>query len=419
MMNANEHESEHEDTHEATSANAASPAARAVDTNVPVASPKPEKRSPLRGILVSLVFGGICGALAVMGYEFGKPHAAFGSAFAALDGLGWSDLLLLPLHFFLVILLHELGHLAGGMARGMRFILLIVGPFRLRRTVSGLKFDWFLRGDTFGGLAATMPVDGRSTPRDFLALALGGPLTSLALAGLALSATYFSDGRLAGHLTILGAMSAMIFVVTAIPMRAGGLLSDGMQALELWRGGTAVEQRNAMVASFAESLSGVRPRDRNAALLERGLALTGKEPLRDVSLWWMAYQVALDRRELDAAGMWIDRVAEGYDAYPSGFRQALACDIAYFAARYRHDLAAATAWYDRAKGGMVEAASRGLTEAAIAWLRGDLGPALAALNRGEGKLGELGDAGAIPLLQDELRGLRAEVEAARAKPLAA
>jgi hypothetical protein len=414
MMNANEHESEHQrehqDTHKVTSANTAP----AVETNAPVVSPKPENRSPLRGILVSLGFGGLCGALAVMGYEFGKQQAGPGSMFGAFDALSWADLLLLPLHFFLVILLHELGHLAGGMARGMRFILLIVGPFRLRRTVSGLKFDWFARADTFGGLAAALPVGGHGTPRDFLALVLGGPLTSLTLAAIALITAYFSDGRLAGHLAVFGAMSAMIFVVTAIPMRAGGFLSDGMQALELWRGGTAVEQRNAMVGSYAESLSGVRPRDRNAALLERGLALTGNEPLRDVSLWWMAYQAALDRRELDVAGMWIDRVAEGYEAYPSGFRQALACDIAYFAARYRRDLATATAWYDRAKGGMVEATSRGLTEAAIAWLRGDAAAALAALDRGERKLSEIGDAGAIPLLQDELNALRGDVEAMQA-----
>ena len=393
--------------------NIPTPATMTNNTIVSPKSPKSPKKFSLRTVLTFLGFALGGAAIGAFGAQVGKQtelaHALFGdvSAFGALD------LFMLPLHFFVVILLHELGHLAGGMARGMRFLLLIVGPLRLRRTVSGLKLDWFLRGDTFGGLAAAMPPANRSTPRAFMSLVVGGPLASLTLAAIAFSLAIALDGRWAVHAAILGAMSALIFVVTAIPMRAGGFMSDGMQALELLRGGSAVEQRMTLIAAYAESLAGVRPRERNPALLERGLALAGKEPLRDVSLWWMAYQVALDRRELELAGQWLDRVAEGFDGYPAGFRQALACDVAFFAARYRHDLPAATAWYARAKGGMVEASARALTEAAIALLRGDTADALAAVDRGEGKLRDISDAGAIPFLRDELHALRAEAEAVR------
>jgi Zn-dependent protease len=378
------------------------------------ASGQPKKKSKTaRENLRSMLIGGaIGGGFAFLGFWLAESGEAASMPFArTISALGWVDLLLLPLHFFMVILLHELGHLAGGMSRGMRFLMLIVGPLRLRRTVSGLKFDWFLRGDTFGGLAAAMPVKGPSKPRDFMYMVLGGPLTSLIVAAIALGFAYDGEGRVAGHAVILGLMSAAIFLVTIIPMRAGGFMSDGMQAVELARGGSAVEQRNVMMAFFAESMSGVRPRDRDPALLERGLALTGTEPLRDVSLWWMAYHVALDRRELELAGQWIDRAGEHVEAYPSGFRQALACDIAYFSARYRHDLDAATQWYAQAKGGMVEVAGRGLTEAAIAWLRGEKTEAIAALDRAERALLDASDPGAIPMLQDEIHALRADVEA--------
>jgi hypothetical protein len=368
-------------------------------------------------LLLSMLGGAAVGAGAMsLGIWFGEHNRVLGAVFDTFEALRWFDLLWLPLHFFVVILLHELGHLGGGIARGMRFLLLIVGPLRLRRTVSGLKFDWFMRGDTFGGLAAAVPANGSGTPRDFLFLVLGGPLVSLLLAATAFALAYSADGRLAAHMAIAGLLSTAIFCVTAVPMRAGGMLSDGMQALELLRGGTAVEQRNAMMASFAESLSGVRPRDRDPAPLARSLALTGQEPLRDITAWSMAYQVALDRRELAQAGEWIDRVAEGFEAYPSGFRQALACDVAYFNARYRRDLATATQWYALASGGMAEAAARGLTEAAIAWLRGDADDAAAALARGERGLGDVSDAGAIPLLQDEMKALRIDIERLRAAP---
>lgn len=374
--------------------------------NPPAAAPK------RRGWPVVLAFALGGAAIGWLGARFGAQKEWMRALFGPLDALSAFDLLLLPLWFFVVVLVHELGHLAGGKLRGMRFVLLIVGPLRLRRTVSGLKLDWFLRGDTFGGLAAAMPTKGRIDAREFLPLVIGGPLASLLLAAVGFVAAQTLDGRWAAHAGIVGAMSFLIFVATAIPMRAGGFLSDSMQFLELRRGGEAVEQRTLLVAAYAESLAGTRPRDRDDTLLQRALALSGHEPLRDVAVWWMAYHVALDRSEFGRAGEWIDRVAEGYEAYPSGFRQALACDVAYFAARYRGDPATAQTWFARAKGGMVETAARAMTEAAIAVAMGDATAAIAAVDRGEAALREVADAGTIPLLQDELRALRADAQAA-------
>jgi hypothetical protein len=314
------------------------------------------------------------------------------------------------LTFFMVVLLHELGHLSGGLLRGMRFLLLIVGPLRLRRTISGLRLDWFWNSGTFGGLAAAMPDPRRPIRGQLLSLVIGGPLASLLLTVLALWLSTAVDGRWSAHLLILGGLSALIFVVTAIPTRAGGFHSDGRQCIELLRGGPAVEQRAMLTAVYAQSLSGVRPRDRDPAPLERALALCGDEPLRDIGAALMAYQVALDRRDLIAAGDWIDRVAAGYDAYPAGFRQALASEIAYFSARYRNLPAAAAVWYALAKGGMVEPPQRALTEAAIALARGDAVLALQAIQRGERTLGNTSDAGSIPLLQDELSSLRVDAQ---------
>ncbi|MCC7249345.1 MAG: hypothetical protein IT473_12050 [Lysobacter sp.] len=381
----------------------------AQDDDAADAPKSPKKKKPGWLVIVAFAVGG--GFIGWLGAKFGAQKETIRALFGPLDALSAFDLLALPLSLFLVVLWHELGHLAGGMLRGMRFLLLIVGPLRLRRTVSGLKLDWFLRGDTFGGLAAAMPAKDRIGAREFLPLVIGGPLASLLLAVAGFATAHALDGRWAAHAGILGALSFMIFLATAIPMRAGGFLSDGMQFLELLRGGPAVEQRTLLVAAYAESLAGTRPRDRDASLLERGLALAGHEPMRDVALQWMAYQAALDRRELDRAGHWIDRVADGYAAYPAGFREALACDVAYFAARYRADLPTALEWSERAKGGMVETVARAMTEAAIALARDDAAAATAAVERGDAALREVADAGTIPLLQDELRALRAEAQA--------
>jgi hypothetical protein len=373
---------------------------------------KVAKAGSLRGVLLAMLVGGLFGATGVM-----VGRAASGSAWinGRFDALSPYDLLLLPLTFFTAILLHELGHLFGGLIRGMRFLLLIVGPLRLRQTMSGLKLDWFWNSGTFGGLAAALPDPQRSIREQLLPLIVGGPLASLLLTVLALWLSTLIDGRWSAHLLILGGLSALIFIVTAMPTRAGGFLSDGRQCIELLRGGAAVEQRAMIIAAYAQSLSGVRPRDRDPAPLERALALSGDEPLRDIGAALMAYQVALDRRDLVAAGEWIDRVAAGHDAYPAGFRQALACEIAYFSARYRRDPDTAASWYVRAKGGVVEPSQRALAEAAIALARGDVILALQAIERGEKRLGDSSDAGSVPFLQDELSSLRVEAEAALAQ----
>lgn len=370
------------------------------------------KTHPLRGVLLAMLFGGLFGAAGVM-----VGHAASGSGWinVRVDALSPYDLLLLPLTFFTVILLHELGHLCGGLMRGMRFLLLIVGPLRLRRTMSGLKLDWFWNSGTFGGLAAALPDPRRPIRGQLLPLIVGGPLASLLLTMLALWLSTRIDGRWAAHLLILGGLSGLIFVVTALPTRAGGFLSDGRQCIELLRGGAAVEQRAMLMAAYAQSLSGIRPRDRDPAPLARALALSGEEPLRDISAALMAYQVALDQRDLEVAGNWIDKVAAGHDAYPAGFRQSLACEVAYFAARYRDDPVTAARWHAMTKGGMVEASQRALTEAAIALARGDATLALQAILKGEQTLGDSSDAGSVALLRDELASLRIEADAVLAQ----
>lgn len=373
----------------------------------PPATP-PSFRQRFAPVLLAALVGGVVGAAGVL---FGKFLARGEWLDDTFGRLGLFDLLALPLTFFAVILVHELGHLAGGMARGMRFLLLIVGPLRLRRTVSGIRLDWFFNAASMGGLAATMPDSRKPIRSQFLSLIVGGPLASLLLALLAFGLSVVFDGRVSAHLLILGAMSALIFVATAIPMRAGGFLSDGRQFMELLRGGSAVEQRAMLMTAYAESLSGVRPRDRDPTPLARALALAGDEPLRDLTAVLMAYQVALDRRDLAAAAEWIDRIAAGHDAYPGGFRQVLANEIAYFSARYRRDPATARTWYDRAKGGMVEPSQRALAEAAIALTSGDATLALQAIQRGEDKLHATSDAGSVPFLQDELSSLRVEAEA--------
>jgi hypothetical protein len=327
----------------------------------------------------------------------------------ALHALGPWDLLAVPLLWLLAVLVHELGHLVGGLSQGMRFLLFIVGPFRVRQTASGIKADWYLRAATFGGLVATVPTSSNPPRRVWLALIAGGPVASLVLALLLTAAAFGAEGRVAAYAWLTAAISAATFLTTAIPAKAGGFLTDGRQFIEVLRGGPSVAHRNALTAIFGEGMAGTRPRERDAAAYERALALTGHDPLRDVGTWLLAFHRALDERDFDAASRWIDQVALHHDDYPIGFRQALANEVAFFAARYRQEPERAAQWLLLAEGGLVDPPSRALAQGALAWVQGDSAQAKTHIERGLACLGEASDKGMVALVQDELLALRRDV----------
>ena len=355
-----------------------------------------------------LLLGLACGLL---GFAVARFSMMVPGVRATLAALGPWDLLFLPLAWLIAITVHELGHLAAGMARGMRFLLLIVGPVKIARSAGGLTLGWVFNLGTLGGLAAAIPDPSRPLPPQMRALVAGGPGASalLGLACLALAAA--SDGRVAAYSSVVAAISLLVFAVTAMPMRAGGFMSDGMQWLELRRGGAAVEQRQALATLVGQSLAGIRPRDLDVDALQRGLALAGTDPVRDTSLVYYAYLRDLDAGDIAAASDHVDRLAADFLVFPDGFRQGLAIEVAYFHARHRGDTVLARHWLDQGRGGVVDASLRALAEAAIALLEDRRADALEQIAVGEKRLPRSLDPGGALRIADELAALRRAVHA--------
>jgi hypothetical protein len=373
----------------------------------PPAATGPARWRALASIAVLFVAGGALGA--------GVATLAGRSAWLreTLDVLGPWDLLLVPVLLLLVIAVHELGHLAGGLSRGMRFVLLIVGPLRWTRSVRGVEFDWFWSPSTFGGLAAALPDPARPMAPQFARLIVGGPLASLVLALAALALAWFMDGRLAAYALLVAALSAAIFLATAIPIRGGrgSFMSDGAQLLELRRGGAAVARRLDLTTLMAQSMAGTRPRDLDRATIGRLSGDAGGNPMLRVAGHLYAYNHALDQGRIGDAAGWIDAVAREFDAFPGGFRQALALEVAYFRARHQGDLAQARHWLAQGSGGVVEPGRREAAEAATALLEGDADRAAAQARAGLAALARASDAGGAAASADHLREL--EQQAAR------
>ena len=286
-------------------------------------SSKPEKASAFHGLLVGGLIGATLVALAVaigpfIGSEFADNRLVRKIAEADEAKTPWI-LLAFPFLMLIVLGVHEIGHLIGGLSRGMRFLLLIVGPFGWHASASGPRFEWNTNVALMGGLAATLPTEtGASLRRQLLVMIAGGPLASLLLAIFAVAAIAYVEPRIAAYCLIVAATSFGIFLVTLIPTRAGGFMSDGMQLIDVWRGGTAVVERSALLRIIAHY----------RALLESSV-----------------------------------------DGYPSGFRQSVHVELA-IGAWLAGDTDTVRRHLAASKGGIVEKSRRLLAQAALARLEG-------------------------------------------------
>lgn len=366
------------------------------------------------GGIAAMALGG-----AVVGYLVAKGGMSMVPLRDSLQVLSAWDLLALPLVWLFVIAVHEGGHLAGGLSRGMRFLLLIVGPLGWVRAGERVEFRTYFNLGTLGGVAAALPDTTRPLKPQLRRLIVGGPLASLLLAGLCAVVFVLGEGRVAAYALATGLLSALIFAVTALPMRTGGFMSDGMQLLQLSRDPGMVERRARLIGLVGMSLAGSRPRELDPAILAQAQALTGDEVMYDIGVWQYSAHRAWDQDDRDGAGAWLDRIAAVFDQYPDGFRQSLAVELALYAAWHRRDLATARDWMGRGKGGVVDATRRALAEAAVALLQGEPDAASGALVAARRMLSRGMDPGLAKLSADQIALLQDQADAGARQPRAA
>jgi hypothetical protein len=370
------------------------------------ASSKPGKSSAFHGLLFGGLIGAAVAGLAIaigpfIGSELTENRLVLKIAEANEVKTPW-DLLAFPFLMLIVLGVHEIGHLIGGLSQGMRFLLLIVGPFGWHASVAGPRFEWNTNVALMGGLAATLPTEtGASLRRQLLVMIAGGPLASLLLAIFAVAAIAYVDPRIAAYCLIVAATSFGIFLVTLIPTRAGGFMSDGMQLIDVWRGGTAVVERSALLRIFAQSMDGVRPRDWDPEALAELSRADSEDPTRRTGGLLYSFMWAMDgRRDADIAH-YHALLESSVDGYPSGFRQSVHVELA-IGAWLAGDTDAVRRHLAASKGGIVEKSRRLLAQAALARLEGrdedcerDRLLALKAL-------GKASDAGQQKLTEDQL-----------------
>ncbi len=281
-------------------------------------------------IFVALfVLGGLVGVglgpiLGFLGLDLGEADA---SPWVVIPGLIAS--------IFFVLAFHELGHIIGGKLVGFRFTLFIVGPLKLYSTRDGVKLGLNRSLMLAGGLDGAAPTDSQNLVRRTMALVAGGPVASLLLAVSAFGLLFVVPPSIRVILSIVAVASLGIGVVTLIPNRIGGLVSNGAQLKMLSKGGTEAVRWCALGALGGASMAGERPRDWDEKMIQSSLSHRDNS-FDDAGASSTAHYHALDLGRKDEAEALLGRALSA-DAIPEVMRSQVLFEAAFFQAYFRHD----------------------------------------------------------------------------------
>ena len=201
----------------------------------------------------TITFFLFCGLL---GFGLAYSIGSFAKNFSELDSLKegitmpkWLRLVAVFFTMYMVIVIHELGHLLTGLFQGFRFQLFVAGFLGVRREEDD-SIKMFLNKDLnyFGGVAATSPTQEHpDNARKFANLLLAGPLASLGFALLCFFLLTIADPnwRL---ICLMGSVGSLgIFLATTLPSRTGPFYTDRKRYQRLVRPGKAREIELALI----------------------------------------------------------------------------------------------------------------------------------------------------------------------------
>ncbi|MFP7723436.1 hypothetical protein [Lysobacter sp. A3-1-A15] len=369
----------------------------------PAAPPPPPRKASSWALLRAFVLGGLGGGLGALALIHGLR--AIGGSIPAPPSFGPGHMLALLGWLVLAVVVHELGHLVGGRMAGMRPLMIAAGPVRLTRTVAGWRLSRHSLRHGLLGFVSMLPDMSRPFVPQLRWLAAGGPLASLACVALSAALAASLDGAMRFHALAFMAVSALVLAMTAIPMRAGGIETDGAQLLDLARGGRGTQIKALVMGLTAQSLAGTRPRELDPRLLADAMALAASDtPINPAMRAFPSLMAALhadDSGDTPARDRHMAHVAVLATEMQPAMRAQFALELAWHAAM-RGDVAAARGWREHAAGGVADTCDRQRIDAAIAVLEGDVEGARRSIHLARAGLQRSWDAGGARWAGDQL-----------------
>jgi hypothetical protein len=304
--------------------------------------------------------------------------------------------------YFLMIAVHESGHVLGGRLVGFRFQSIRVGPVMVDRP---FRLSLYAGpGALINGVAVTLPVTTDRLARRAIGMVLAGPAANL-VSGLVLLLLPVHKGLFAG-LFITFSLANGFSDLLPFEGRLG--VSDGRRLGMLLRGGERGERWLAVMKLSAELAAGASPAAVSPDFLAKAIAVRD-DSADTVSGYAFAFTAALYQHDIARAGQLLE-VCLAYAGFAgAAMREALVSDTAVFTAKrlQRPDLA--RLWLADLPSNAQRPWLRSRVEVAILGAEGDRAGALRKLDDLEASLLKLPNATQRRLLSQQLPQWRAEL----------
>ncbi|MDI9257959.1 M50 family metallopeptidase [Flavobacterium sedimenticola] len=361
----------------------------------------------IKSIAFIIVFGGI-------GFFAGKMGIA---ASSGMSKLTFITLLLLFVPIFLVVIaIHEAGHALAGVWMKFNFKIYIVGPFMWEKNNNKWRFKWNKNVNTAGGLVICMPVGTENIAKRFSVYAAGGPIASLTLSLLSYVLyyslpTHIESQLITNSLLIMAVLSLIIFISTAIPLRANGFSSDGARVLRILKGGDTARFELLILKLITNAYAGIRPSEIDQNELNEALSLAKKlKAPFGVYLHSFLHQSELDRGNIDSAEQHLLNYIKEVDSIPKGIRNIVWLDAAFFYAFAKKDITQATNyWNNFEPAALIPKAQIRATKAAMNVLKNESELALSNLESAEKEIVNMLDRGLSIALQERISVLKKDI----------
>lgn len=278
------------------------------------------------GLMLFTLLGALCGLLA-------------GRYLAAVSAMGLplgQYLLLLGMlclgiyaAFLLQIIIHEAGHLAGGLCSGYRYCSFRIGSFMWIREDGRLRCKRLSIAGT-GGQCLMCPPDMVAGKIPFTLYNLGGALANM-LAGLVFLCVYQllpRTAHLSFFLLLSGAIGIALALINGIPLRLGAVNNDGHNALSLGKSPDALRSFWVQIKVNEQVAQGVRLKDMPAEWFALPTE-AGMQNGMTAALAVFAANRLMDGHAFGEAAELIERLLKMDSAIVGLHRGLLACDLIF------------------------------------------------------------------------------------------
>lgn len=309
---------------------------------------------------------------------------------------------------------HELGHMAFGLACGMRPLAVSFGRYLFVRQTSGWCQHPAMVVKGIGGFAMMLPKPGRAFGNGSMTLfVLGGAAMNLFLAIAGVVVLQLLSQAPAELRNAVGLFALLGFWVTAInltPRLSHGWMTDGRWLLETLRGTEQSRILRDTMRILALSRSGIRP-SAWPSLLQDTSILSSFFPAAVMEVLRLELLRALDRGDRATADVLARELRGLYVALSAFHRTYAALSMAVYAADVDPSLELLATWIDKAKGNTILPVNglRLWLAAELAMRNCDLDSAHAAVIQAREALRIEGDSGETAFIIDRLDRLQIQL----------